>query len=519
MDLFPRTGEFNVTPLFVQRTLGFGFGLGVLGSVLFLDIQRPGLPMLIWLIAFALAAIALARRARPDKCITIAIWSLQAISAAAVLVVYLNPVTIVLMLAMILLASAIVVMELRGSRLHDVSIYDFLISCLRLPPQALTGCFVLLGNIDIKAGIKSANNPAAFAILRGLIIALPLMLILGALFSAADASFERVFNRTLQFFGPDMPEHIVITFCIGWLATGLLITIACKSHESTSTHRFNFRLGEIETTVVMGMLLTLYLVFVGIQLPYLFGGKEIIESTSGLTLADYARRGFFELVAVSALTLAVLLLLGGTTNSRRRFRSLALALLACLILIMISAAQRLLLYMDSFGLTLARLAATVFMVWLGICLLLVAFNLIRRTDRFLVAAAVYSAVALAFALALSSPPQLIANFNIAKARQNSVPVDFQYLQSLGAEAVPVLLNEFDRLPEYGRCMLARGWVQEFDLVNTAEHDWRNWNFAYERARNALSLRSGELVELAADCCASPLTALANPTRECGLYTY
>lgn len=519
MALFPRTDEFNITPRFTQRAPGYGLGLGVLGSILFLDIQRPGLPMLIWLIAFALTAIALAKRVRPEKSRTIILWSLQAIAAAAMLVVYLNPVTITLMFVMILLASAIVLMELRGSRLCEVSVYDFLVSCLRLPPQALTGCFILLGNIDIKAGIKSANNPTLFAILRGLIIALPLMLILGALFSSADASFERVFNRTLQFFGPDMPEHIVLTFCIGWMATGLLISIASKNHESTSTRHFDFRLGEIETTVVMGMLLTMYLVFVGIQLPNLFGGKEIIEHTSGLTLADYARRGFFELLAVSVITLTVLLLLGGTTNNRQRFRPLALALLACLILIMISAAQRLLLYMDSFDLTLARLSAAIFMLWLGICLLLVAFNLIRNTDKFLVAGAVYSAVLLAFALALSSPPQFIANFNITRAKENSVPVDFQYLQSLGAETVPVLLNEFDRLPEYGRCQLARRWVQEFDLASTEKSDWRNWNLGYERARNALSARSEELIKLAADCCASPLTALANPTRECSLYTF
>lgn len=491
MDILPRTDDFTVTPQFVQRALSYGLGLGVLGSVLFLDILRPGLPMLIWLTAFAMATLSLAFRTRREKVKTISAWLLLAIAAATVLVIYLNPVTFVIMAATVLLAAAIVAMELRDIRLHEVSIYAFVVSCLRLPLQALTGGFVVLGKIDIKAGMDSTNNPTLFSILRGLIIALPLLLIFGALFSSADASFERAFNRSLQFFGPDMPERIFITFCMGWLATGLLTTIKSKSYDSATTHPLRFRLGEIEMTVVMGMLLAMFLLFVILQMPYLFGGHETIESTSGLTLADYARRGFFELVSVSVLTLAVLLLVGSTTKSNKRFRPFALGLIACLILIMASAGQRLILYLDSFGLTLARLSAGVFMIWLATCLAFYTACLLRQNERSLVPGAVYSAIVFAFALSLSSPPMIVTRYNIDHANENGTVLDVIYLNSLGSEVIPRLLQEYEQLNFAQQCQLAWQWASEFNL-NRAEgaareenRDWRNWNFAYEKARKHL----------------------------------
>ena len=41
---------------------------------------------------------------------------------------------------------------------------------------------------------------------------------------------------------------------------------------------------------------------------YLFGGSEWVQRVAGLTYAEYARRGFFELVVVAALVLVLLLI-------------------------------------------------------------------------------------------------------------------------------------------------------------------------------------------------------------------
>src|SRR6185369_16696657 len=73
-----------------------------------------------------------------------------------------------------------------------------------------------------------------------------------------------------------------------------------------------FSIGIIESLIVLGSVDLLFAAFVLIQFAYFFGGQRNI-SLEGLTYSDYARRGFFELVAVSVLTLALVLLLEGAT--------------------------------------------------------------------------------------------------------------------------------------------------------------------------------------------------------------
>ena len=496
MTIFPRTEEFAVTSRFAQTTLAFGLGLGLLGSLLFFDIERPGIALTLWLTGFGIAAAALVKRFRTQHLPLVIAWSVIAILAASMLVLRLNPVSILTMLTMILLAAVVVTMELRGISLQQTSINGFIVSGLRLPLQAVTGCFALLGKANLRSNV---SDPSLLSLLRGLLIALPLALLFGALFSNADAVFENALSRILQFFGPDMPEHIVIALIFGWLGTGLLTSISSIELDSGQLQMSGFRLGDIETTVIMTVLLTLFLMFVVIQLPYLFGGRETIEATSGLTLAAYARRGFFELVSVSGIALLVLVILNSATQNKRRFTQLAIALLACLFLILISAGQRLYLYMDGFGLTLSRLAAAVLMCWIALGLLLFAVCLLRSSDRGFIPGLVYSAIVFAFGLTLLSPPRLVADYNIEQASRTGMDLDVQYLSTLGVEVIPLLLDNFEQLDASQRCQLSWQWHEQFDLLDgeekTTSQGWRDWNLAYERARKALIEHKEELPTL------------------------
>lgn len=52
----------------------------------------------------------------------------------------------------------------------------------------------------------------------------------------------------------------------------------------------------------------LYLAFVLVEVRYFFGGSALVQATTGLTYAEYARRGFFQLFDVAVLVLPLLLL-------------------------------------------------------------------------------------------------------------------------------------------------------------------------------------------------------------------
>src|SRR5205085_4277547 len=98
------------------------------------------------------------------------------------------------------------------------------------------------------------------------------------------------------------------------------------------------------------------------------------------TYAEYARTGFFQLLAVAAITLAVLLGLRAATDlsapaDRRRFTILALSATSLTVVIVVVAIARLGLYEDAFGLTMLRLYSKVFAVWIGVVFLLLGVDL------------------------------------------------------------------------------------------------------------------------------------------------
>src|SRR5207245_4568185 len=127
-------------------------------------------------------------------------------------------------------------------------------------------------------------------------------------------------------------------------------------------------LGIVPVGTALGLLDLLFLVFVVVQLRYFFGGAELIQRTTDLTYADYARHGFFELVAASSLVLPILL--GGDWALRkeprehqRMFRYLAGLLLVLLAVVMVSALRRVWVYVEAFGLARRSVGGTAFLAW------------------------------------------------------------------------------------------------------------------------------------------------------------
>src|SRR6185295_19593781 len=107
-----------------------------------------------------------------------------------------------------------------------------------------------------------------------------------------------------------------------------------------------FTLGTVEVGVILGLMNLLFLSFVIVQVPYLFGGMDLVQNTPDFKLAEYARRGFGELVTVSALVLPILLAAHWLVKkesplTEKLFRILAGIQIVLLFVIMASAVQRL----------------------------------------------------------------------------------------------------------------------------------------------------------------------------------
>jgi hypothetical protein len=216
-----------------------------------------------------------------------------------------------------------------------------------------------------------------------------------------------------------------------------------------------------------------------------------VQSEAHLTYAEYARHGFFELVAVTALTLSVLLLadwaLGPGGRGRRAFRWLAAALLALLGVVIASALERMRLYVQHFGLTELRLYATGGILWLAVVSAWFAVTVLRGRRHAFAVGALVAGFAATLALNVLSPDALIARTNVTRP-----VVDVSYLAGLSDDAVPTLLSRISRLPAAQQTELARQLLQR----DAAGGDWRSWNVSRSRADDALRAHHAELTALA-----------------------
>lgn len=279
-------------------------------------------------------------------------------------------------------------------------------------------------------------------VVRGLLLAAPAVLVLGALLSSADA----VFASFLSFDLGTWPEHAVVLVVGAWGAGGLLATAAADLPRALDVRAP--RLGTVEAKVVLGSLVALYAAFAVAQLVALSeGGRRVIE-TAGLTYADYARRGFFQLLGVAALTLLVLAVLRACAgDDARRLVPLALAAIALTLLIVVVALRRLHLYEQAFGLTVPRLLAVVFAVWVGGVFVLLAASWAGagRRRSWVPAAGGALALALLLVLNLADAEAVLVRRNVAHA-QRTGQFDAGYLHELSDDAVPAMAAALSGLP-------------------------------------------------------------------------
>jgi hypothetical protein len=182
-----------------------------------------------------------------------------------------------------------------------------------------------------------------------------------------------------------------------------------------------------------------------VQVTVLFGGHDHVLRTAGLTYAEYARAGFWQLLAASALTVAVAAGAPRLADAPRRWerrllRALVAVLCALALVVVAAALHRLRLYEDAYGLTRLRLAAEGAAVWFGgVFTLVLAAQLHRRARAALGAAVVAGTAAFLLAASLADPDARIAERNVARWHATG-RLDVAYLGTLSADAVPTIAS-------------------------------------------------------------------------------
>jgi hypothetical protein len=474
-----------------QRAVAFSvaaLAAGVLAGAVLPSDSGPG-------IAIPLVALAVAG--------AVAILALPALGAHGVVFGSLS--LVLTCVAALRAADWVVILDL----LFAVALSSYALAGGKTWWETIRGLFLAGGRLHRAPGflfkplVREAREGRADLgpLVRGVLVSGVLLFVFGALFAGADTAFAQIAGNVVDGALPNvgsLPGRFFAAAVISLFATSLVLVMP---RYSSATDGWLGRLhaadwsrpraaaaekpqrssSRVEWLIPLVALDLLFAAFVAIQLTVLFGGRDHVLRTSGLTYAEYARSGFFQLVAVAALVLIVIAVMTAwTRKADERDRRIVKILLGCLcfltLVVLASALRRIGLYEDALGFTRLRLFVHGTIFWLGAIFALIITGGIVRGAWLPRAAMVTTAVALLIFTAID-PDAMIAERNVTRF-ETTGRIDISYLATLSADAVPALME----LPADRRAC-ALGMLR---LELARSDPWFGWNLGRETARDLLA---------------------------------
>lgn len=403
------------------------------------------------------------------------------------------------------------------------SLEHLLPQSLRQVPVPFRMAAAMLGD-----GKKNGRATAIWKVLLGLFIALPILMVVLTLLSSADTMFARSINEipallnSLNLWGVFGRLFWVVLvggyiFCYIWglqhpFQGGITrvgpdarqrdYTGSTESSRSTESLGFPGNLGSPESSesgwfprfdpiIILTLLIAInavYVAFVAIQFSYFFAAGDSVLP-SGTSYAEYARRGFEELVIVTVINLSILLAVlrfidRGQRVLYRIIQCLLTLLVAATGIILLSAHLRLALYEDAYGYTVTRILVHAFMFYLAVLFLAALYRIWRERLSLIKAYLAVSVVAYV-AVNYMNVDAMVANSNIDRY-ERSGKLDAWYLGSLSEDAVPALAELYEspnKPKELAEVLRNKGEWLRSQQEGAA---WSSWNVSKARAEKLLS---------------------------------
>ncbi len=299
---------------------------------------------------------------------------------------------------------------------------------------------------------KDSGRHVALGVLKGILISIPLLLVFTFLFAYADAIFESKVDSLFEWLRADFLSQllgrILLTLFFTWLlAAALWLLVAHSSKPKTiepDAPQFKPFLGMTETLITLVSLNLLFAFFLIIQFQYFFAGEANITQ-AGFTYAQYAERGFRELLMVAAIAGLVYYTLASFTRRESKTKKLFFSILGGLLLlqvgvVLVSAYQRIVMYIHAYGLTSYRFIPQIFIFFLAAILL--SLVVMEWTNKFKRLALILLSATLlfVFTLAVINVDTSIARHNIERAVEGE-ELDYAFLtNSISTDAEPYLFD-------------------------------------------------------------------------------
>jgi hypothetical protein len=517
----------NASARIAPRALGHAFIAGIAADLLLRD-GPIGVGYAIWIAIAALSLISLSWRAHRDVPTESATWLLVAFVSACGLawrdsgmLHFLDVLATAGALGVAAIALGNPSAALSAERFRDTIWAG--IAAIRV---IAAGIFPNLAHAIHDAAAQASWESQTRRTIRSGLIAISVLVVFGSLLRSADPIFASLVQ--IPEFNPGIIlSHVFVAGWFAWLLGGWANAALGSTVASVrAPHRLPLTLSKQDLSASLGVLSVLFAAFMLAQLGWLFGGEGFLRARTGLTAAEYARHGFFEMVWVVALVVPLLVFsraaLAPTRDSARRHTVLSLPMIALVVGIIVSAAGRMQLYVHFYGLTVDRFYPLVFMAWLIAIVCWLALTVLRNRGRSFIAGVASSAFAVLVALNVAAPDAIVARFNANRTHHGdeAVGADLRQMSELSGEAVETALGVILAPPrvaggtlarpeeERSRCDAARNllrrWGPSSHAAQRSADDaaWRTWNYGEQRALQAISAHTVALLKVEHSACAA-----------------
>lgn len=308
-------------------------------------------------------------------------------------------------------------------------------------------CIALIGKpfldcIQYSKNIKFFKNREVRNILIGAIISIPLLLFIGSLLSSADMLFGSMTKDIFNFLFSSEIILVVTMVLFGYIACYCIIYGASTKEAFMENQNNRNKADALIGITVLCSLCLVYALFCSIQILYLFN-HGLFVLPAEFTFSEYARKGFFELLAVTIINIVLLLVINEHFKESKIIRYLLTFMTICTYIMIASAFYRMLLYIDAYKLSFLRLFVLLFLIIDSFVLaggIATVWN--KRFPLFGFSVVVVTISYLIFSFI--KPDYYIAYYNTKDMKEINVN-DVIYLTSISFDAAPIVVPYLDKL--------------------------------------------------------------------------
>lgn len=448
--------------------------------------ERWGVNSTLWFAALTIVTLWVRRSGRDGHWTSETYWFAPALTGALLLAFHDNPTLRFLNLVALMLALTLPMLNHQRVNLGSALPGDLTMAAARMALTTAAAPFQLAGELATHDAVEAPSIRRVRAIAGGVLVGLPVALIFTSLFAQADPMLRSALESLVDWRAGKLIEHAA-AFAVGaWFAAGAARSLALHADRNARPLNFAAPFTPPSTSVVSALATTTgaFLLFVASQARQLFAGHDLIAGTPGLSYAQHAKDGFFELLAVSVLVLPLLYASEWLTEKRpaegrTSLRAMQSVLLLLVFLVMLSAAYRMQLYVGAYGLTEDRLYGSALMLWLAIVAVGFGVTVLRGHRRSFAQVLVAASFAAVGALNIVNPDALIARVNLSRF-ESGRQFDARHAASLGPDAIPVLARALETLPPADQCTIVSSWRSR-----GLPDGWRSANLGLVRAVRVL----------------------------------